>query len=77
MFLDPLSSIIIIAQVIAEMNEREIQSFWKLQSGKRQYIPTRIEYFKAKRMAYDIENPPQPPWYKTLTAKLLIRIFKL
>lgn len=65
----------IIGQVI--LTEHEYQTFFTRQSCSDLYTPSHDEYFAARGMAQDIENPPSPPYFKTKLALLINAIADL
>ena len=66
-----------ICALYAEQLEREFQDFCSNQYDKRGIIPDRDEYFLARSWAYDIDNAPPYPKWKSRLAAFMIKLFRL
>lgn len=64
----------------AELEQREFIHFCEKQCNARKLVPTREEYFTARLMAHDVENPPPLPVrskFNLWLTKFLMWVFRV
>ncbi len=74
----PVDIAVIGAHAINAKNmELEHRRFISSQLKLEQYTPSLYRYYLATRMAWDTENPPSPPYFKTKLALVINAIANL